>query len=79
MGRERGVDAGTIVACAGLDLGKRYPLVIAAHNLYHDYETTRRLGAMGERWSLGATVHAYGAIYGSGAAVVEFGLYTRSR
>ena len=31
-------------------------------------------GAMGERWSHGATVHAYGRIYGSGAAVVEFGL-----
>ena len=31
-------------------------------------------GAMGERWSHGATVHAYGPIYGSGAAVVEFGL-----
>ena len=30
-------------------------------------------GAMGERWSHGATVHAYGPIYGSGAAVVEFG------
>ena len=155
------VDAGTIVACAGLDPGKRYRLVIAANNLYHDYETTRRLGAMaareaarmgrrvavvgvgglsgstftreidiaddhiaspadeewnrrvlelmaagdgqairelagnaaggarvdmgfkhfawlagamGERWSHGATVHAYGPIYGSGAAVVEFGL-----
>lgn len=155
------IDAGTIVACAGLDPGKRYRLVIAANNLYHDYETTRRLGAMaareaarmgrrvavvgvgglsgstftreidiaddriasqadeewnrrvlelmsagdgqairelagnaaggarvdmgfkhfawlagamGERWSHGATVHAYGPIYGSGAAVVEFGL-----
>ena len=31
-------------------------------------------GAMGERWSHGATVHAYAPIYGSGAAVVEFGL-----
>lgn len=31
-------------------------------------------GAMGERWSGGATVHAYGPIYGSGAAVVEFHL-----
>ena len=155
------IDAGTIAAHAGLDPGKRYPLVIAANNLYHDYETTRRLGAMAareaarmgrrvavigvgglsgstftreidiaddriasqtddewnrrvlemmvtgdaqaiqelagnaagaarvdmgfkhfawlagamsERWSLGATVHAYGPIYGSGAAVVEFGL-----
>ena len=155
------IDAGTIVASAGLDPGKRYPLVIAANNLYHDYETTRRLGAMaareaarmgrrvavvgvgglsgstftreidiagdhiasqadeewnrrvlelmsagerqairelagnaaggarvdmgfkhfawlagamGERWSHGAEVHAYGPIYGSGAAVVEFGL-----
>ena len=155
------IDAGTIVAHAGLDPGKRYPLVIAANSLYHDYETTRRLGAMaareaarmgrrvavvgvgglsgstftreidiaddriasqadeewnrrvlelmaagdgqairelagnaaggtrvdmgfkhfawlvgamGERWSHGATVHAYGPIYGSGAAVVEFGL-----
>ena len=33
-------------------------------------------GAMGERWSHGATVHAYGPTYGSGAAVVEFGLDT---
>ena len=32
------------------------------------------VGAMGERWSHGVTVHAYGPIYGSGAAVVEFGL-----
>ena len=31
-------------------------------------------GAMGERWSHRVTVHAYGPIYGSGAAVVEFGL-----
>ena len=155
------IDAGTIVAHAGLNPGKRYPLVIAANNLYHDYETTRRLGAMaareatrmgrrvavigvgslsgstftreidiaddhianhadeewnrrvlelmtageptaiqelagnsaggarvdmgfkhfawlagamGERWSHGATVHAHGPIYGSGAAVVEFHL-----
>ena len=155
------IDAGTIVACAGLDPGKRYRLVIAANNLYHDYETTHRLGAMaareatrmgrrvavvgvgslsgstfsreidiaqdhiasradeewnrqvlermaagdgsairdlagnaaggaridmgfkhfawlagamGERWSRGATVHAHGPIYGSGAAVVEFHL-----
>ena len=29
-------------------------------------------GAMGERWSHGATIHAHGPIYGSGAAVVEF-------
>ena len=34
------------------------------------------VGAMGERWSHGATVHAYGPIYGSGATVVEFGLDT---
>lgn len=155
------IDAGTVTAHAFLDPGKRYPLVIAANNLYHDYETTRRLGAMaareavrmgrrvavvgigglsgstftreidvatdhvatpaddewnrrvlervaagepravqelaagagaavrvdmgfkhfawlagamGERWSGGATVHAYGPIYGSGAAVVEFHL-----
>ena len=157
------IDAGTIVAHAFLDPGKRYPLVIAANNLYHDYETTRRLGAMaareatrmgrrvavlgvgvltgstftreidiaddhvashadeewnrrvlelmsvgepaaieelagnsaggarvdmgfkhfawlagamGERWSHGATVHAYGPIYGNGAAVMEFHLDT---
>ena len=155
------IDAGTIAAHAFLDPGKRYPLVIAANNLYHDYETTRRLGAMaareairmgrrvavvgigdlsgstftreidvaddhvanpaddewnrrvlelmtagepravqelitgagaavridmgfkhfawlagamGERWSGGATVHAYGPVYGGGAAVVEFHL-----
>ena len=43
------IDAGTIDACAGLDPGKRYRLVIAANNLYHDYETTRRLGAMAAR------------------------------
>ena len=41
------IDAGTIVAHAGLDPGKRYRLVIAANNLYHDYETTRRLGRHG--------------------------------
>ena len=155
------IDAGTIVAHAGLDPGKRYPLVIAANNLYHDYETTRRLGAMaareatrmgrrvavigvgslsgstftreidiaddhiaskadeewnrrvlelmsvgerqaiqelaansaggarvdmgfkhfawlagamGDRWSHGATVHAHGPIYGNGAVIVEFHL-----
>ena len=155
------IDAGTIVAHAFLDPDKRYPLVIAANNLYHDYETTRRLGAMAareaahmgrrvavlgighlsgstftreidladdrianaaddewnrrvlelmsagepravqelaggagasvrvdmgfkhfawlagamsERWAGGATVHAYGPVYGSGAAVVEFHL-----
>ena len=155
------IDAGTVAAHAFLDPGKRYPLVIAANNLYHDYETTRRLGAMaareairmgrrvavvgigdlsgstftreidvagdhvastaddewnrrvlermaagepravqalvagagaavkvdmgfkhfawlagamGERWSGGATVHAYGPVYGGGAAVVEFHL-----
>ena len=43
------IDAGTIVACAILDPGKRYRPVIAANNLYHDYETTRRLGAMAVR------------------------------
>ena len=156
------IDVGTIVAHAGLDPGKRYPLVIAANNLYYDYETTRRLGAMaareatrmgrrvavfgvgnlsgstftreidiaddhianhadeewnrrvlelitageplaiqelaanppggarvdmgfkhfawlagamGERWSHGATVHAHGPIYGSGAAIVELHLH----
>lgn len=155
------IDAGTVTAHAFLDPGKRYPLVIAANNLYHDYETTRRLGAMAareavrmgrrvavvgigglsgstftreidvatdhvanpaddewnrrvlermaagepravqelaagagaavrvdmgfkhfawlagamsERWAGGATVHAYGPVYGSGAAVVEFHL-----
>ena len=31
-------------------------------------------GAMGERWSHGATVYAHGPIYGSGAAIVEFHL-----
>ena len=159
------IDAGTVTAHAFLDPGKRYPLVIAANNLYHDYETTRRLGAMaareavrmgrrvavvgigglsgstftreidvatdhvanpaddewnrrvlermaagepravqelaagagaavrvdmgfkhfawlagamGERWSGGATVHAYGPIHGSGAAVVEFHLGNES-
>ena len=43
------IDADTIVPHAGLDPGKRYRLVIAANNLYHDYETTRRLGAMAAR------------------------------
>ena len=155
------IDAGTVAAHAFLDPGKRYPLAIAANNLYHDYETTRRLGAMAAReaarmgrrvavvgigdlsgstftreidvagdhvanpaedewnrrvlermaagepravqalvagagaavkvdmgfkhfawlagamgghWSGGATVHAYGPVYGGGAAVVEFHL-----
>ena len=31
-------------------------------------------GAMGDRWSRGATVHAHGPVYGCGAAVVEFHL-----
>jgi ABC-type branched-subunit amino acid transport system permease subunit/aromatic ring-opening dioxygenase catalytic subunit (LigB family) len=40
------IDSGTIVANALLNPVGRYPLVIAANNLYHDFEATRRIGAM---------------------------------
>ncbi len=40
------IDTGTIVASTLLDPEGRFPLVIAANNLYHDGPTTRRLAAM---------------------------------
>lgn len=40
------IDTGTIVANGFLNPGGRYPLVIAANNLYHDFDATRKLGAM---------------------------------
>ncbi len=156
------IDSGTIVANNMLNPDGRIPLVIAANNMYHDFDTTRRLGALAvkeaiadgrrvalvgvggmsgsifreeiniaddriidatdDRWNqkilelmahgdhmqlekvmaeyaseakadmgfkhfawllggmgnnwLGARVHAYGPVYGSGAAVVEFELPT---
>jgi len=40
------IDSGTIVANGLLNPAGRYPLVIAANNLYHDFDTTRKLGAV---------------------------------
>ncbi|MDP6925542.1 MAG: hypothetical protein QGG84_00450 [Rhodospirillales bacterium] len=40
------IDSGTIVANNLLNPDGRIPLVIAANNLYHDFDTTRRLGAL---------------------------------
>jgi 2-aminophenol/2-amino-5-chlorophenol 1,6-dioxygenase subunit alpha len=40
------IDSGTIVACNLLDPAHRYPVVIAANNLYHDWQTTEALGAL---------------------------------
>ncbi len=40
------VDSGTIVANNLLNPESRIPLVIAANNMYHDFDTTRRLGAL---------------------------------
>lgn len=40
------IDSGTIVANGFLNPDGRIPLVIAANNLYHDWERTERLGAL---------------------------------
>jgi ABC-type branched-subunit amino acid transport system permease subunit/aromatic ring-opening dioxygenase catalytic subunit (LigB family) len=40
------IDTGTIVANNLLNPDGRIPLVIAANNLYHDFDLTRRLGAL---------------------------------
>jgi ABC-type branched-subunit amino acid transport system permease subunit/aromatic ring-opening dioxygenase catalytic subunit (LigB family) len=40
------IDTGTIIAQNFLNPHGQYPLVIAANNIYHDFETTRRLGAI---------------------------------
>ncbi|MEX2480392.1 MAG: tRNA U-34 5-methylaminomethyl-2-thiouridine biosynthesis protein, partial [Gammaproteobacteria bacterium] len=40
------VDTGTIVATSFLDPGHRVPLVIAANNVYHDWDKTEELGAL---------------------------------
>jgi len=40
------IDSGTIVANGFLNPANLYPLVIAANNLYMDFETTRKIGAM---------------------------------
>lgn len=40
------IDTGTIVAHSLLNPDSRTPLVVAANNIYHDWETTRRLGEM---------------------------------
>ncbi len=38
------IDTGTIVAMSFLNPHKDIPVLIAANNLYHDFDTTRRLG-----------------------------------
>lgn len=38
------IDTGTVVAMSLLNPHKDIPVLIAANNLYHDFETTRRLG-----------------------------------
>lgn len=43
------VDTGTIVANQYLNPGSRLPLVIAANNVYHDWQRTTELGAIGAR------------------------------
>jgi ABC-type branched-subunit amino acid transport system permease subunit/aromatic ring-opening dioxygenase catalytic subunit (LigB family) len=40
------IDTGTIVANAFLNPDKEIPVLIAANNLYHDFDTTRRLGEL---------------------------------
>ena len=40
------IDTGTIVAATLLDPDGRRPFVIASNNLYHDWDTTHRLGAL---------------------------------
>ncbi len=40
------IDTGTIVASSFLDPAHRYPVVIAANNLYHDWQRTEALGAL---------------------------------
>jgi ABC-type branched-subunit amino acid transport system permease subunit/aromatic ring-opening dioxygenase catalytic subunit (LigB family) len=40
------VDTGTIVATTFLNPDKEIPVLIAANNLYHDWDTTRRLGEL---------------------------------
>lgn len=40
------IDTGTIVANGFLNPGSRVPLVIVANNVYHDWQTTERLGAL---------------------------------
>lgn len=43
------IDSGTIVANGFLNERLRAPLIIASANIYHDYETTRKLGEMAAR------------------------------
>src|SRR5262249_55009661 len=43
------VDSGTIVANAMLNPNGNIPLIIAASNIYHDYNMTTKLGAMAAR------------------------------
>lgn len=40
------VDTGTIVAANFLNPDKTYPMTVTSNNLYHDWETTRRLGQL---------------------------------
>lgn len=43
------IDTGTIVANGFLNTRLQVPLIIASANIYHDYETTRKLGEMAAR------------------------------
>lgn len=56
------IDSGTIVASTLLNGMAGVPLVIAGANIYHDYETTAKLGAMAARTavSLGRRVAVVG-------------------
>ena len=40
------IDTGTIVTCSFLNPDGKLPLAVAANNLYHDWDTTWRLGEM---------------------------------
>ncbi len=40
------IDGGTIAACSALNPDGGLPLAVAANNIYHDWETTLRLGEM---------------------------------
>jgi len=56
------VDTGTIVANDFLNAGGKLPLVIASNNIYHDWDTTMKLGAaaVGTAGKLGRKVALVG-------------------
>ena len=82
------VDTGAIIASNFLNPGGATPLAITSNNVYHDWQMTESLGRvaadsaseLGRKLAViggnfnSATVHAYGPLYGSAAAVVEFNL-----